>query len=446
MPGQMARRRAWMASVALLGGLWAGMAAAQQQPPITIVVNQSPWFEGFRRSVELYEERTGNAVELDVNPFAGSLEKQRTAVRSAESPFDLLVINNGFYVEMYQGGFLRPLNEIDPEFRLDPEIYTFDDTVYWDLEANRATGEGGTLMTVPINPNIPLLYYRSDLYEENGLEVAETWDELLANAKALHDPPERYGIVQRGVRGAFDVTYDFLPYLWSMGGDFFRDQKAGDYTIVINSPESKAALDYYIRLAHEAGHPNTAGVSQSDVIQNLVTGKSAHAILVIAAWSQMDDPNKSAVPGQIAFAVPPHGPDFRPAPPLGHWLGGIPKNIPEERQRAALEFLRWFQTEEAQTAYAEGGSPPVRRDVLQSDMAKEERFRWMPALAQGLELARQTFFIPEAAEVVAVAEVHLNQAIAGEETSSEALNRMADEIAQIMRRGGYDAPTLEPLP
>ena len=87
----------------------------------------------------------------------------------------------------------------------------------------------GKLMTVPMNPNIPLLYYRADLYAE-GLKVPDTWDELLANAKALHSPPKRYGIVQRGARGAFDVTYDFLPYLWATAASIFNDQKAGDYT------------------------------------------------------------------------------------------------------------------------------------------------------------------------------------------------------------------------
>ena len=41
--------------------------------PITIVINQSPWLDSFRRSVEQYERETGAKVDLDVQPFAGSL-------------------------------------------------------------------------------------------------------------------------------------------------------------------------------------------------------------------------------------------------------------------------------------------------------------------------------------------------------------------------------------
>ena len=42
---------------------------ATTMAPLTIVINQSPWFDSFRKTVELYEHETGSKVELDVNPF-----------------------------------------------------------------------------------------------------------------------------------------------------------------------------------------------------------------------------------------------------------------------------------------------------------------------------------------------------------------------------------------
>lgn len=441
----LTRRSLVAASAGLVASAATRPVRAQAVPPITIVINQSPWFEGFRRAVQRYQETTGAQVQLDVNPLGGSIEKQRAAVRAGTSPFDVLIINNGFFVDMYAGGFLKPLDEVDPSFKLDPAVYTLDDTVYWNPDTSRADAATGRLMTVPINPNIPLLYYRQDLYAENELKVPETFDELRANAEALHSPPRSYGIVQRGARGAFDITYDFFPYLRGFGGRYFADERNGDYAILINGPEAKAALDYYIELAAKAGHPRTASQSQSDVIQNLVTGKAGHALLVIAAWAQMDDPNKSAVPGTIGFALPPHAPGFPSAPPLGHWLGGIPRNISADRQKAALDFLRWFQTREAQVVYAEAGSPPVRRDVLASDMAGEPRFRWMKPLADGLAVGRNTFFAREAPEIVAASELRLNQAVAGEVTAAVALNGLADDIETVMKRAGHQTARLEPL-
>ena len=431
-------------AVALMAGA-SPAVLAQDQAPITIVINQSPWFDGFRGAVELYEEETGNTVNLDVNPFAGSLEKQRAAVRSGESPFDILIINAGFFIEMYEGGFLTPLNDIDADFKPDPEVYTFDDSVYYDSETKLLDAENGDLLTVPINPNIPLLYYRSDLYEEAGLKVPETLEQLLENAKALHEPPARYGIVQRGARETFAVTYEFFPYLWGFGGDIFKDAKGGDFSIVINSPESKKALDFWLELAKDAGHPNTGAQSQADIIQAMLTQKAGHIVVVIAAFAQMDDPNKSAVVDLVDYAVAPAAEGHKPAAPLGHWLGGIPKNIPEAQKKAALAFLDWFQGYDAQVAYAEAGGPPVREDVMRSDLANEKPYRWMTALADALPNARITFTTKEASEILAVTELRLNQAATGELTSAEAVNTMATEISEIMTRAGYDAPTLPPI-
>ncbi len=432
-------------AAALMMGAGPSATLAADQPPITIVINQSPWFDGFRAAVELYEEETGNTVELDVNPFAGSLEKQRAAVRSGESPFDILIINAGFFIEMYEGGFLTPLTEIDADFKLDPSVYTFDDTVYYDPDTKLLDAQNGKLMTVPINPNIPLLYYRADLYEKDGLKVPETLEQLLENAKALNNPPSRYGIVQRGARETFAVTYEFFPYLWGFGGDIFKDAKGGDFSVVINNAESKAALDFWLQLAKEAGHPNTGAQSQADIIQAMLTQKAGHIVVVIAAFAQMDDPNKSAVVDMVDYAQAPAAEGHTPHAPLGHWLGGIPKNISDERKKAALAFFDWFQGYDAQAAYAKAGGPPIREDVLRSDLAKEEPYRWMTALADALPNARITFTVKEASEILAVTELRLNQAATGELSSAAALNAMATEIGEIMTRAGYDAPTLEPL-
>ena len=154
--------------------LTAGSASfAQELSPISIVINQSPWLEGFAGLVDLYESETGNEVTLDVNPYAGSMEKQRNAVRSEESEYDVLIVNGIFYPEMYHGGFLEPLTNIDPDFKLDEQIYTYDDTLWFDSETKTVNRETGDLLTVPVNPNITLMFYRKDLYEENGLSVPE---------------------------------------------------------------------------------------------------------------------------------------------------------------------------------------------------------------------------------------------------------------------------------
>jgi multiple sugar transport system substrate-binding protein len=431
------------AAAAFMNSTRLGWAAAKVVP-ITIVINQSPWFDSFRKTVELYEKETGNKVELDVNPFAGSLEKQRNSVRGSQGQYDLLIMNSGWFAEMYFGGFLEAISDIEPGFKLDPEVYTLGDTVYFDPSKKTMT-PSGKLMSMPISPLIPMLYYRGDLYKEAGLKAPATFAELEANARKFHAPPRMYGIVQRGARGPHTVAYDFYPYLYGHGGGIFKDQSSGDYSVILNDQKGKAALDYYLRLAKEAGHPKTAALDQAEVIQNMVTGKTAHIMMVIAAWSQMDDPSKSAVVDKIEFAPPPHLEGLPTAPGLGHWLGGISKNVPDDRKRATVEFLRWFQTKDAQVATAKAGGIPINAAAYRDPVADERKFRWMKPLAEALKHSVNIYQFPEASEVIAVLELGLNRAVAGEITSVQALNGMADEIHTIMAKYGYKTAKLEPL-
>ncbi len=428
------------ASISLLSA-----AQAQDQAPINIVINQSPWLEGFASLVDLYEEETGNTVSLDVNPYAGSLEKQRNAVRASESEYDLLIVNGIFYPEMYQGGFLEPLKNIDPDFELDPQVYTFDETPWYDEKTKTVNSETGQLMTVPVNPNITMMFYRADLYEKHGLSIPETWEELLANAKVIQEEEDIVGMMQRAARAATSITWDYWPYLNSYGGSLFADEGNGDFNITLNSPEALAALEMYLKIANEVGPPSPASMDQAALIQFIVTGEAAHAVLPVAAQSQMDDPNKSAVVGKIGYMNTPHAPGHESAPAVGHWLGGIPKNIPDERKQAALAFLKWFQTPEAQIAYAEMGGSPVSAAAYESEIADKPENRYMITMREALPTARRMWTIPEGAEIVAVTEVGLNRAVAGEITAVEALNSMAAEIEKIMQDAGYETGRLPDL-
>src|SRR2546426_2826953 len=120
---QFLRRAGAAGALALAPTLGVRHAAAQATPKvasISMVINQSPWFDGFRQLVEQYQRETGNHIELDVNPYAGALDKIRNSLRAGNGSYDLLAIDNNWMVEFFDGGFLVSLTDLDPKFRLDP--------------------------------------------------------------------------------------------------------------------------------------------------------------------------------------------------------------------------------------------------------------------------------------------------------------------------------------
>lgn len=448
------RRLRALFSVTTCSLMIAGAAGAQEnfldvgkQEPITILVNASPWYNGFEKVVDLYTEQTGNDVDLEVTPFDGMLEKARSAVRSGgTSPLDLININSTSTVEFYEGGFLEPFNEIDPSFKLDPEVLGLNDAGCWDDAKKFRTCSSGKLMGYAPNGNVQLFYYRKDVFDEKGLKVPVTFDDVLANCKVLHNPPQTYGYLQRGEKGD-SIYYDFMAYMLAYGGNVEKDAANGDYTVTVNSPEVKQALDKFIEIGKACGPENYATLGQGDLIQLMQTGKGMQSHAVVAAFPNFDNPQKSAVVDKIYAATLPRAtPDGSPGVSIGSWVFAIPKNASEEGKKGAIAFSKWFLTYKAQYAYAESGGIPVRSDVFQSDLASQAPFRWMPAYLEEIKYGRQLLGYREGPAINQIMGLRLNQALTGELSSAAALNRMATEIHALFEKNGRKTGMLPLLP
>lgn len=415
-------------------------APAMAAEPITILINNSPWYGGFEALVEQYEADTGNTVNIDRTPYPGVLEKARNAVRGAESPYDLVNLDNGWVVEFYDGGFLTPLTDIDPQFALGDEIIDNGEAIYWNAEKQWTTAEGGELMAFSPNGNAHMWYYRSDLIDEPPV----TYDDVLANCAAHHSPPDGYGAVLRGERGN-PIRFAFMPHMLVHGGSILADPENGDFTVTFNSPENLTALNLFLKIHNECSADNPGAIGQGEMIQLVLTGKAAQAAIVIAAQAQMDDPEKSAVVGRIEYAPMPYPAGGQPHGVFGSWQMAVPANVPDARKEAAMEFIRYFITEEAQTAYAEGGGIPIHTGVLRGPLSEQERFRWMQPYATVAENATQVLLYKEGAQVEQVIGLRLNQALIGELSPEEALNSAAAEIFEIMSDSGRSTGRLPDL-
>jgi multiple sugar transport system substrate-binding protein len=434
---------AFLSIAALVGPVPA--EPVEKQPPITIEINSSPWYASFEAIVDRYEKETGNKVTLDVTPYPGMLQKGRDAVRGSESPYDLINIDTPWTIEFYEGGFLRPLSEIEPGFALPSEALACGNSNYWNAAKRYRTANGGVLMGVHPNCNTHVLYYRRDLFDKAGLAAPDTYDDLFAACHKLQNKPALYGFVTRGERGN-GIRYDWMPFMLGYGADIVADAENGDYTVTINSPKALAALDTFVKLLTECGPANIGSIGQADEIQLMATGKALTLQAVIAAWSNLEDPTKSAVAGKIAVVIDPAPVGGTHGVASGDWTLAIPKNLPAERQRAAVAFLKWFIGKEVQYAYAEAGGIPVRSDVLTSDLVQQRKFRWMAAYNQSEKVAKQAMGFAEAAQVEEVLGLRLNQALIGELKPAAALNRAAQEIYDIFVRTGRKTGMLPPLP
>ena len=411
------------------------VAEVLPQPPIAILINDSPWFAGFDELVQNYMDETGNRVILNVTPFGGMLEKSRNAVQANESEFDILNLNESWYTQFYSGGLVTPILEIDPDFELDPNIIEYAYATRWDPEI-KYSGPNGEIYGLPINGNIQLYFYRKDLFEEQGVEVPQTWEEVKEIAELFNNPPDMYGFSIRAVGG----NWEYQTYMSSYGTNVVGLDENGQWEVgMVSNPDAAIqATEMWYDLGTNYGPENVAAMGQAENVALMSSGKLAQIHMVSAAAPNFQNPEGSAVVDKVGAAVVPGG-----ATTSGIWVMGIPHNIPDERKVAALTFLKWALTKEAQLAYARAGAIPVRQDVYEELSDDPDLGWWMGAMADSTPIINPWFRIPETAQINEVIDRRLGQLLIKELTVEEAVNEAGLEIYNIMVDAGYDLKPLE---
>ncbi|MDY7042349.1 MAG: extracellular solute-binding protein [Chloroflexota bacterium] len=410
----------------------------QPLPPITILINDSPWFAGFEALVNKYVEETGHQVNLNVTPFTGMLEKSRNAVQAPESEFDILNLNEQWYMQFYADELVTPIKEIDPDFELDPQIIEYEWSTRWNPELGYST-QDGEFYGLPINGNIMLFFYRKDLFEEQGLPVPQTWEDVEMAAQALHNPPDTYGYVIR----TNPPNWEFQGFLAGYGGRIITlDEESGEWEVTIHQEPGQKAIQTWLKLGIDYGPPNYADIGQPDMAGLMSSGKAVQFVLVGAAAPDFDNPEKSLIVGNVGATVLPGGTPETRATMSGIWVMGIPHNLPIERKQAALAFLNWALSKEAQLFYAQSGAIPVRQDVYE-ELADDPKLGWwMKAMADSTPYIYAQPRLAETPQIVEVVNRRLQQAVIEEISAEDALWEAAQEIHKILEDGGYKVKPL----
>ena len=145
--------------------------------------------------------------------------------------------------------------------------FTHDDTVY----------------ALPYATSVYGLWYRTDLFEEAGLEPPTNYEELLAAAEALTDPAA--GIYGIAIPGSTNASVNFFStFLWQNCQDFFTPE--GELTF--DSPEALEAIEKWVALT-EYAPPGFENWSFGDQITAYITGSAAMSIYAGRLGVRMPD-------------------------------------------------------------------------------------------------------------------------------------------------------------
>ena len=386
--------------------------------------------DALKQAAREYEAQTGTHVEIAEFPYDDLFAKEQVDLNTQTGAYDIIMLDDPWFPRFAESNLLA---ELTPQYQKRNQSGPDADFVATSLALCKHPYESGKLYALPYVGNSQLFFYRKDLFQKYNLKDPQTWDDVLAAAKAIDEGEQTgapdgsrvHGYVMRAARGN-SVVADFLPIFWSFGAEMFDAN--GKPTV--NSAEGIRALKFMLELGKYAP-PGYAGFNATEVSAHLLQGTAAMSINWPAWISAFGDPAKSKVTSKMAFAPLP-GAQGAGRAEIGNWLLAIPRG--STHQDAAFDFLAWATAPERMKKSALIGNPPTRRSVF-NDAELVAKFPSYPAQLKSLETSKPRPRTPLWNEVENVFGIYLSRANSGELSPEEAMNQANAEISKIVERG-----------
>ena len=180
------------------------------------------------------------------------------SVIAAGGTLDVFQPDPAMAARLAQEGSLLPIDDVVDTFG-GPEIF-FKNTL---LQVD------GTSYCMPYASGSPVLWYREDVFEENGLEPPSTWEELLAVSEAINS--EDMAAIALPAGENLFTTIMLQHFMWQSGTQVFD---IDGNTQVADNERAAEALQFYADILQYAPEGATS-YSFGEVIDAYTSGKVA---------------------------------------------------------------------------------------------------------------------------------------------------------------------------
>jgi sorbitol/mannitol transport system substrate-binding protein len=292
---------------------------------------------------------------------------------------------------------------------------------------------------------------RTDLLERAGLTLSEapSWDEIRALAQALHDPEGGVqGICLRGKPGWGENMALLGTMANSLGARWFDEAWRPQF----DGPEWAAVLDLYLDLMAFAP-PGAEEQGFNELLALFEQGRCALWIDATVAASVVNDPEESAVAGQVGFAMAPDAGLGRRANWLWAWALAVPAS--SDATEEARRFVAWATSRDYAALVAERDGwdavPPGTRRSLYENPDYLAAAPFAPLVLQSIQAADplaptvdpvpytgvQFVAIPEFQGLGDAVGQEVAAALTGAKTADQALAEAQELALQQMTAAGY---------
>lgn len=407
-----------VAAAAVAGGVAAGASttASAQDEGLRMLVSAGSSGRAFAAIGDMFTEQTGIPVRVEEMPLADLRQRQILDLVTGAGQIDVVVLNNAWLGELSSR-----LVDLSPEMVADGD---FDpDAIVpsmLDLFA-----EGDAQYALPVRVGGRVLAYRTDLFETAGIsEPPRTWDEFIDVAQQLTDSEQqRYGFVAP-LRQNVNMVDTWAVFVTSFGGSFVDES---GLHATFGEDVGLAATQTFVDLynTHGVMPPDAIEFEDDGAISAMQTGRAAMLIAYSPWVSQLNDPERSQVAGNIDVA--PYLPSADGEPGISMTNGwGFGVSASSRSQEDAIAFVKFAVSPEVQLAIARSQNNDPTVSAVYQDEAYLQANPFAPNILVALDGAIAQ---PSSAGWAAVSE-ELSRALSLAVTDQQSVEQVLDEATQ----------------
>ncbi|MGD8462730.1 MAG: extracellular solute-binding protein [Anaerolineae bacterium] len=364
-------------------------------------------------------------IDINTNLLASAdaQEQVRLALSAGgDSPYDIVHSANAGVAEWAAAGWMMPLNDLVEKYW---DEYNLGDIpeVAWD----GATIDG-QIYGVPIVANTFQLIYRGDVWDEMGLDVPETFDEVIdiCNTIGLDNPDwDMPFAINLSAGWAWEI--EFFQMVRAYGGDFIDENN----NAVFNDEAGVQALEKILDVANACMGPDGYSFSLDDQEVALELGTLPSSNNWASRAANMSDPERTDLVDVIDYAPAPRvSPDSRRVASAWNDFYMIPATVTKDPDLIFRIIMEAADEESQRRAAAVG--------MTTRASAAEYGGPYLPAALQSLDEGIGAYSKSQANGIVRakLAEV-LPLVGTGEMTPQEALDAAAAAYEEEARAQGY---------
>jgi polyol transport system substrate-binding protein len=300
---------------------------------INVAIVDNPNMQDLARlTPALFTDRTKIRVDYTILDEGTLREVTTHDVPVGGRQFDAVMIGPYEAPQFGRDGYLTDLTHM----AVSDRAYKLNDVI---PSVRNALSYKGKLYALPFYGESSFLMYRKDVLRSAGIEMPAnpTWREVAAIARRI-DTPGMAGICLRGKPGWGELGAPLTTVLNTFGATWWSAKPDGSVRrAMVDQPEFRHALEFYVDLVRDAGESGAARVSYNECLTNYRDGKVAmwYDATVAAGLLEAAD---SDVKGRNGFA---------PAPvertPSSGWFWSWALAIPASSSKADLawRYISW---------------------------------------------------------------------------------------------------------